>query len=79
MEKSFHFQKDLDQTSWQKLKTAWLDTLTSPQDGMWESFRDSSEHWGILIEGELVGYADIHEEHELIQFYIKPDYRAYAL
>ncbi len=55
------------------LKSQWLSTLTSPQDGMWESFRNSAMNWGILFNDELVGYASVDEGNQLLQFYISPN------
>ena len=56
------------------LKKGWLESLTSPPDGMWESFRDYSTHWEIRHAGHLIGYTCVNDEHELIQFYVLPRY-----
>lgn len=52
----------------------WLASLTSPQDGMWESFRERGTHIAIKKEEKVIGYASIGEDNLLLQFYIKPSY-----
>ncbi|MDW3650303.1 MAG: GNAT family N-acetyltransferase [Bacteroidia bacterium] len=56
------------------LKKAWLQTLSRPQDGMWEAFRDMAILWGIKEEDKLIGYACMNADHQLIQFYISPEH-----
>jgi len=55
-------------------KNEWLSSLTSPQDGMWESFRNNAVNWGIVCEHEMIGYASVGEGNQLLQFYISPKY-----
>lgn len=56
------------------LKTQWLASLTSPQDGMWESFRNGATQFEICQEDSLIGYASVDADHQLLQFYLLPDY-----
>ena len=67
---SFIQVKDVDELA--ELKTEWLQSLTSPQDGMWEFFRNSGIHWSIYVDTKMIGYASIGEENQLLQFYITP-------
>ena len=55
-----------------KLKGEWLNTLLSPQDGMWEHFRNSAVHWKIAEGHQLLGYACLDDENRLLQFFISP-------
>lgn len=57
------------------LKTTWLQTLTAPQDGMWESFTNHAQHWQIQQDEAIIGYAAVNEEACLLQFYLKPEWR----
>ncbi|MDF1695348.1 MAG: GNAT family N-acetyltransferase [Saprospiraceae bacterium] len=62
----------------QVLKNGWMASLTSAQDGMWESFRDQATYYGIKTEGALVGYACLDASHQLIQFYLTPSAVSYG-
>ena len=62
--------------SLKQLKYQWLDTLTSPQDGMWESFRNNAVHWEVSINGKLAGYACIHNNDVLIQYFVVQEFQA---
>ena len=57
-----------------KLKSDWLQSLTSPPDGMWQSFRSGAAHYGIRHADDFIGYACIGENKKLIQFYIRPEH-----
>ena len=48
MEGNYSFSKIINLDELAILKKNWLESLTSPQDGMWDSFRDRAEDWGIL-------------------------------
>ncbi|MEM6804294.1 MAG: GNAT family N-acetyltransferase [Bacteroidota bacterium] len=56
------------------LKQECLQSMTSPQDGMWESFREASRHWIIRDKSANIGYACVDDEKQLIQFFLKQDY-----
>lgn len=64
-----HSKQDIE-----SLKDQWLKTLSSPQDGMWESFREHSKHWVIKDKKKLIGYACVNDNNQLLQFYITPKY-----
>ena len=51
------------------LKKQWLATLTAAQDGMWESFRDQAQHWAILSNDALIGYACTNDQKQIIQYF----------
>ncbi len=55
-----------------ELKNEWQSSLASPQDGMWESFRNSAVHWEIRKVDQMIGYACVNENNQLLQFYITP-------
>jgi predicted acetyltransferase len=62
----------VDAVALEVMKQEWSDHLLRPQDGMWESFRDSAVNWAIIYENEMIGYAAIDERDQLLQFYIQP-------
>ena len=74
MNQAYNFPKVTNIEELTILKKAWLASLTSPQDGMWESFRNSATDFGIVKENEMIGYAAIDENHQLLQFYLLPKY-----
>lgn len=57
------------------LKEAWRNTLTAPQDGMWESFMDSADLWTLKINDSKIGYACVNQQEQLIQFFVTPAWR----
>ncbi len=72
MARNYMFKEIANTDELTELRNEWLSTLTSPQDGMWESFRNSGKEWGIVQDNELIGYSSIGENNQLIQFYISP-------
>lgn len=56
------------------LKTQWLNSLSSPQDDMWEFFRNNSTHWKISDSDKAIGYLCLNEHNTLIQFFIVDKY-----
>lgn len=74
MQEKYSFKKNLASNKIAKLKEDWIKSLTSPQDGMWESFRDNSTHWEIRDADKLIGYTCVDDKNELLQFYIIPKY-----
>ena len=54
------------------LMEACRKSRTAPADGMWESFRANATHWGIYRAEELVGYAQVDAQDQLLQFYLDP-------
>ena len=54
------------------MEQMWLKSLLSPQDGMWESFRKSSEYWLIKHHDRPIGYFNLHPDFGLIQYYLRP-------
>lgn len=71
---NYHFKKVTDSQALTKLKHKWRESLPRPQDGMWESFRESAVHWGISVANEMIGYACVDQEDQLLQFYILQEY-----
>ncbi|MFK7772295.1 MAG: GNAT family N-acetyltransferase [Saprospiraceae bacterium] len=74
MKQNYHFNKITNTDKLTILKNEWLTSLTSPQDGMWEFFRNSAMHWEIVCEDELIGYTSVNDENQLLQFYISAKY-----
>ena len=74
MEGNYSFTGTPDSHELAILKKEWRESLSSPQDGMWEFFRDRAMNWGILHDKELIGYASIGENSQLLQFYVIPKY-----
>jgi GNAT superfamily N-acetyltransferase len=63
-------------------KTAYLMSLTSPMDGMWDTgFTNPSPHYELLEDEAPAGYVAISDENVLLQFYVRPKFldRAGAL
>ena len=74
MPKQIEFLRTAGEHEIQLLKQNWLKTLSRPQDGMWEAFRDMAIHWGIKDGAQWIGYACMNADHQLIQFYISPEH-----
>lgn len=72
MDRNYSFSEVLDVGDLAILENEWLSGLTSPQDGMWEFFRKNGTKWGIVSEGEMIGYASVGGDRQLLQFYISP-------
>jgi len=70
MENNYSFYRVSNNNELSILKNEWLATLSNPQDGMWDIFRDNGIHWKIVSDKEIIGYAIINEDDELLQFYI---------
>lgn len=62
--------KATDASSLSELRQNWQANLTGPQDGMWEVFRNSADHWAFVANNVVVGYACANDEYGLIQFYL---------
>lgn len=73
MASTYQFEKQEDSYEVLQMEKEWVNRLLSPQDGMWESFRKSSEYWVIKIKEVIIGYYNFHEEFGLIQFYLKSE------
>ena len=56
------------------LKKKWLNSLNRPPDGMWESFRNNAKQYAIKNKAEVIGYACIGMDNQLLQFYLLPKY-----
>ncbi len=50
-------------------KSAYLDTLSAPLDGMWETFADIANHYQITKNDRPMGYCAVNEDRKLLQFY----------
>ncbi len=73
MQQNFAFSPISSTHELKGLHKKWLESLTSPQDGMWESFRDNANKFKIYNRKEVIGYACIGEE-QLLQFFLIPEY-----
>lgn len=68
---SLHPVSDL--SSIQDLKTAYLQSLIAPLDGMWDTgFINPSPHWEIRVEDEQAGYYAANAKGKVLQFYVCP-------
>jgi predicted acetyltransferase len=72
----FHFNETITAEQLVDLKNKYLQSLSRPPDGMWESFRDQARPIELMIDGQSIGYAGLGAENELLQFYILPEYMA---
>ncbi|MEL7122040.1 MAG: GNAT family N-acetyltransferase [Bacteroidota bacterium] len=79
MSKKYQFLAANNKEQLSDLKKQWLRILTSPQDGMWDAFRNYASPIAILDADNWMGYACIRDNHELIQFYILPEYMSEGL
>ncbi len=61
--------KQVDLAEVELLKSAYLESLTAPLDGMWESFANMANHFGFFDGNECLGYAAINQEGKLLQFF----------
>ena len=69
----YKFNKITDADVLSPLKTDWQKSLTAPQDGMWEVFREYADQWKITCGDKTVGYACVNDENCLLQFYLVPN------
>lgn len=74
MSSTYQFEKHEDSYEVLEMEKESVNSLLSPEDGMWESFKKSSEYWVIKTKEVIIGYYNIHKEFGLIQFYLKPEY-----
>ena len=73
MKRKYTFREVTNVDELTDLKNEWLNSLTSPQDGMWAFFRNNAtNNWGIECDNEMIGYASIGEGNQLLQFYVSP-------
>ena len=68
----YHFIKTRDSDKLEALKSSWQNSLTVPQDGMWEAFMNFAEDWLIQIDGQTAGYASVDTNNYLLQFFVLP-------
>ena len=50
------------------LKQRYLQSVTAPLDGMWQSFVDRADHFSIMEADQVVGYCAVDTAHKLLQF-----------
>jgi len=61
------------------LKRLYLEELSAPLDGMWESFAGLADHYAIHYENQIMGYCVINDEKKILQFFItEPSHAAAA-
>ena len=73
MRKQLFFNEIIYHQALEPLKAKWRETLTAPQDGMWETITDSSKHLEIRLDNQLIGYACIDHDNRLLQFFVQPE------
>lgn len=74
MQKAYRFSTLSSNDHLLPLKKECLAQLSSPPDGMWEAFRNGATHIEILEAEQLIGFACIDDQKQLIQFYLRPQY-----
>lgn len=74
MEERYSFIENPNSDELAILKREWRESLISPQDGMWETFRERATNWGVFHKERLIGYTSIGADNELLQFYLSPKY-----
>lgn len=73
MSKQLFFNEIPYHQALEPLKAAWRETLTAPQDGMWETITDASKHLEIRLDNQLIGYACIDGDNRLLQFFVQSE------
>lgn len=69
----YQFNKLSETSAIEPLRDEWRNSLTAPQDDMWEAFTDVyATQWEITNEDKIIGYASVNEENRLLQFYVIP-------
>lgn len=68
------FQQLADPTPLAALQSAWKQSLSAAQDGMWESLTANADQWSIEFGNQLIGYASVDSENRLLQFFVLPEY-----
>ena len=56
------------------MQSSCLKSLTAPEDSMWQSFTRHANQWEISSDQNLIGYASVDGENQLLQFYIEPQW-----
>ncbi|WP_262693134.1 GNAT family N-acetyltransferase [Kordiimonas aquimaris] len=54
----------------QSLKREYLQDITAPLDGMWETFADMADHYTVHIDEKTAGYFVVNSEKKLMQFHL---------
>ena len=60
------------------LVDAWRGTLLAPEDGMWESISNDAAPWGMLHGEEIVGYANLGSDRQLLHFFVLPQWQSHS-
>eukprot|EP00511_Aplanochytrium_stocchinoi_P006528 CAMPEP_0204830208 /NCGR_PEP_ID=MMETSP1346-20131115/8398_1 /ASSEMBLY_ACC=CAM_ASM_000771 /TAXON_ID=215587 /ORGANISM="Aplanochytrium stocchinoi, Strain GSBS06" /LENGTH=279 /DNA_ID=CAMNT_0051960361 /DNA_START=147 /DNA_END=986 /DNA_ORIENTATION=+ len=61
----------------EELKKLYVEDAIAPLDGMWLcGFVPMATHFGLYIQDEIVGYFCVNPEGYMLQFMLKPTYRA---
>lgn len=74
MKEQFYFNKVTHVPTLDKIKTQWRNTLTAPQDGMWETLTDYANHLEIRASNKSIGYACLDDGNRLLQCFIIPEF-----
>lgn len=68
-----------DPSSIRGLKSAYLDSLIAPMDGMWEAgFANASPHFELCRDGERAGYCAVKDDGALLQFFVSAGHASHA-
>lgn len=66
--------RELDHAAYLNFKKEYLSKLTSPLDGMWESFIDYSSHKLIEYNQQQAGFYCVNSEACLLLFYLRDEF-----
>jgi GNAT superfamily N-acetyltransferase len=76
---TYNFLKFASGGSLTSLKADWRATLTAPQDGMWESFADMAAAFEISNGAQVLGYAVVNDENQLLNFFLHPQFMSHGV
>ena len=71
--------KSTSSTTLSDLRSHYLHQLSTPLDGMWETFADMGNHYAITDDGDGIGYCIVNDENVLLQFFVKPGHDSESL
>ncbi len=78
MKNELYFNQISHSESIRSLIEDWKQTLTAPQDGMWESFLEHATKVEIRADNRTIGYACLNGENQLLQCFIAGKWLEYG-
>ena len=74
MKNKFQFIPTAHDSALHAMHSQWRNQLSAPQDGMWESLTEASNHWVIEAYEKPIGYVSINEDSCLLQSFLIPEW-----